>query len=472
MKIKILAVALSVFALFALASCGGENQTDDNKTLGALYSQGLEYETLENNPSQCVITGVGTCTDKDIRIPPSIDGKIVVGIDDGAFENKTFTPKSARGLSPKSTSIQTGNSSTLGGIYTPATKSEGINPEEIESVTLPLTVREIGDEAFLGCTSLDTINTTQNVSAIGKDAFKDTAYYNNEQNWEGQALYIQNCLISVSPSFQGEFTVKEGTTLVADQAFYQCTYVTTVNIAESVTTVGNYAFYGCVSLTYVSNATEITFGNSVFEGCFSYEQFIPGGGSIVTPSNPSEGASGFDEIDESIFESAKKLPIVFTANTTITTPNEPKITIDYVVTDYGFHYTVDCAGEITKELYGITDEGITTIYMRKDDKWYLTTATQPDFSDYQIPSELDFSMLSLYDEKSTIYAYENENGRFEIGVKNNKTAYFGVFVENTQIKTIYSYPSAVVLPDFSNSELVVGTVLDENGNIVHPDNIN
>lgn len=473
MKTKILALILITLSLFALVACGGGENNDNGETLGALYSKGLEYKVVEGNPSQCIITGVGTCTDKDIKIPPTIDGKTVVGIDDGAFANRTISTKSTRKMSARD-GIQIDSSFISGGITLAPTQSEdqGVSSDEIESVTIPLTVKEIGDEAFLDCESLETINSSQNITSIGKDAFTGTAYYNNEQNWEGEALYLNNCLISVSTDFQGEFVVKEGTTLIADQAFYQCVNLTNVNFAESVSIVGNYAFYGCSSLTYVAGSTEISYGNYVFEGCFSYTQAVPGlGGNPVTP--PSQDNSGlYQEIDADIFEAIKKFDFnsQFSAETVVTEDGQETI-ITYTVYSYGFHYTYKVGDEIQTELYGMTEEGTTTIYMRKNEKWYLTTAPKPDFHQYYIPEELEFDMLTVFEEKTGRYAYTSEDGsaRIVMGFKANKAEYVGYFADGFTMETTYSYSNLPNLPDYSNADLIEGIVLDQNGDVIHED---
>lgn len=469
MKFKILSILL-VLSILALPSCaflGGsktnqETNENTNIVIGNLAngnaSQGLEYEVCEANTSQCIITGIGSCTDKNIKVPVMIDGKTVVGIADGAFSPKKTPVARSGGVRALSASKK---SASITG--------EAVDTTEITSIALPLTVKEIGDEAFLGCTDLETINASQSITAIGKDAFKDTAYYNNPQNWEGQALYLQNYLITVSPDFQGEFTVKEGTTMVADQAFYNCTYVTYVNVADSVTSVGNYAFYGCTSLTYVNTAGDnIQYGTSVFEGCFSYSDLFPGFDFDSVPSKPSEEhTSGYQEIDEEIFESTRKPE--FNEVSITTRVNETEQVISYIINEHGFYYTEEFEGTLIKELYGMTDENGTTIYMRKDGKWYNTTATKPDAREYYFPMELHFDMLTLYDEETFLYAYiidGDDANRIEIGFKKSRVEYVGYFSEGVEIKTVYSDYGFSVLPDFSNADLVPDIILDENGNVI------
>ena len=46
-------------------------------------SEGLAYKVIDDNT--CYISGIGSCTDLDIKIPTYIDGYKVTGIGDSAF---------------------------------------------------------------------------------------------------------------------------------------------------------------------------------------------------------------------------------------------------------------------------------------------------------------------------------------------------------------------------------------------------
>ena len=162
---------------------------------------------------------------------------------------------------------------------------------EIPAVYADLPVQRIEAKAFANCTALKNISIPDSVISIGKDAFVDTQYYKDESNWEENVLYIGKYLIK--SAYRGQYTVKEGTLCIADQAFslgvnsgikevticdsvryigeeafYHCKYLVTVNIGNGVTIIGKSAFKQCqklVNLTIGNNVKSI--GETAFMWC-------------------------------------------------------------------------------------------------------------------------------------------------------------------------------------------------------------
>ena len=142
--------------------------------------------------------------------------------------------------------------------------------ESLTSVTIPNSVTEIGGNAFSDCTSLTSITIPDSVTEIGYYAFENTAYYNNESNWENSLLYIGNHLIKAKEDVSGNFEIKQGTKTIADFAFENCTSLTSVSIPDSVTSIGNWAFRDCTSLTSVTIPDSVTsIGVWTFGNCTS-----------------------------------------------------------------------------------------------------------------------------------------------------------------------------------------------------------
>ena len=139
----------------------------------------------------------------------------------------------------------------------------------LTSITIPNSVTFIGSSAFEYCSSLTSITIPDSVTSIGNNAFSNTAYYNNTDNWQNKVLYIDNCLIEAKTTIE-ECVVKEGTTIIANSAFEDCSSLTSITIPDSLTSIGNFAFYGCSSLTSVTIGDGVrSIGYYAFSGCSS-----------------------------------------------------------------------------------------------------------------------------------------------------------------------------------------------------------
>ena len=142
----------------------------------------------------------------------------------------------------------------------------------IKSIIIENSVTSIGDDAFYGCTSLTSVTIPYSVTSIGYDAFYDTAYYNDESNWNNGVLYISDCLIDTNDDFDSttDYTIKGGTRIIADYAFLFSKSLTSVTIPDSVTSIGDQAFNDCTNLTNATIGNGVTsIGEYAFNGCTS-----------------------------------------------------------------------------------------------------------------------------------------------------------------------------------------------------------
>ena len=141
---------------------------------------------------------------------------------------------------------------------------------KLSQIKLPEGLQYIGWGAFNQCPSLDSINIPSSVEVIGTEAFEGAGLYNNNKNWSYGALYIDNCLIKVDENYSGHFKVREGTRLIANSAFKDCKWLTSVSIPYGVTEIGVSAFRNCSSLksiTIPSSVKNIRY--QVFANCKS-----------------------------------------------------------------------------------------------------------------------------------------------------------------------------------------------------------
>lgn len=135
------------------------------------------------------------------------------------------------------------------------------NCKSLVSVTIPNSVTSIGNEAFAYCESLNHITLPDCLTDIGWWAFSDTAYYNDEKNWEkrceGDVLYLGNYLIKAD-TMASTYTVKNGTKTIASWAFRCCSELQSITIPDSVTSIGDRAFQYCTNLSEIVVPNSIT----------------------------------------------------------------------------------------------------------------------------------------------------------------------------------------------------------------------
>ncbi len=312
--------AVSLSATLTI-SVGSANQSYQ-AVYGQPYSQGVEFTT--NDDGTCSVSGIGSCTDSDVRIPPiSSEGDRVTIIYSYAFQNcssltSITIPDSVTSIGDYAfrdcrslTSITIPDSVTR--IYSYAFQ----NCSSLTSITIPEGVTSIGYEAFYGCSSLTSITIPASVTSIGGSAF-------------------QNCSSLTS------ITIPDSVTSIDDSAFSGCSSLTSITIPDSVTSIGRKAFYGCNSLIQkengvsyvdkwiidcdrsVSNVTlrsnTIGIGDDAFSDCISLT-------SITIPE-------GVTSIDAWAFGGCSSLT---------------SITIPASVTSIGNHAFSDCNSLIQKE---------------------------------------------------------------------------------------------------------------------------
>ncbi|MCD8308488.1 MAG: leucine-rich repeat domain-containing protein, partial [Clostridia bacterium] len=206
----------------------------------------------------------------------------------------------------------------------------------ITSVIISKGVTSIGGNAFYGCTSLTTITIGNSVTIIGSYAFFDTAYYNDSSNWESNVLYIDKYLVAGDTSISGDYTIKEGTTVIANSAFYSCesligitipgsvtsisdfafdwcTSLKSVTIPDSVTSIGYCAFHSCYSLTSITIPDSITFIDQVaFDGCYHLAEVYNLSSLEITVGSTGYGFVGYYALY--IYTSANTPSLLITQN--------------------------------------------------------------------------------------------------------------------------------------------------------------
>lgn len=111
----------------------------------------------------------------------------------------------------------------------------------ITDIALPKDLRSLRLRAFEGCTALASISLPDGVGGVDQYTFIDTAFYNNENNRDQGVLYLGSYLVD-GGRFEGtNYTVRQGTKTIADNAFEYKRNLT-VTLPESVEFIGTGAF--------------------------------------------------------------------------------------------------------------------------------------------------------------------------------------------------------------------------------------
>jgi hypothetical protein len=157
----------------------------------------------------------------------------------------------------------------------------------LATLTIPSGVTSIGNTAFSGNVDLTSAVLANTVTNIGSEAFSECVSLTNFslpntlttiQNWFSDCPSLASITIPGSVTNLGAYafsgcglthiTIPDSVTAIANDAFYDCTALTSVIIGNGVTTIGDDAFYVCPSLASVTLGNQVSYiGSSAFWGC-------------------------------------------------------------------------------------------------------------------------------------------------------------------------------------------------------------
>ena len=236
-------------------------------------SQGLKYEEKDGG---YIVKGMDSCTDTDLVIPSSYNGKPVTGIAEGAFYNCTTI---------KSVTILDGVKNIGGAAFYYCTSIEKVVlPDSIETIgymafstcraltdiNLPDSIQSIGHQGFYYCTSLTSITLPKELTSIEDLLFCDCSAL--------ESVTMGDKIQSIgNRAFYGTkltaFDVPDSVTVIKQEAFTNCDYLQTASIGSGVTGIWKGAFKGCTALErvdfavstgwYVADSSTATEGDAI-----------------------------------------------------------------------------------------------------------------------------------------------------------------------------------------------------------------
>ena len=120
----------------------------------------------------------------------------------------------------------------------------------LKKVVIPKNIEEIEWSVFEDCTSLDDIVIENDNVIIDHNAFLNTGYYNNKENWDNGILYLGKYLLDSKEDIKGYHIIKEGTQVICKMAFCNRD-VEGLAFPKSLKTIQKEALLNCDTLSYV-----------------------------------------------------------------------------------------------------------------------------------------------------------------------------------------------------------------------------
>ena len=147
-------------------------------------------------------------------------------------------------------------------------------PETIEHNGKTYDVTCIGDSAFYNCTGLNSISLPNSVASIGRNAFYNTAWFDNQPDGVVYAGKVAYAYKGTMPKGT-ELVLKEGTLGIASYAFSDCQNMVSFTIPNSVRCLGNHSFISCTGLTSAFIPKNVTtIGIAPFDRCEGLENIV------------------------------------------------------------------------------------------------------------------------------------------------------------------------------------------------------
>ena len=152
----------------------------------------------------------------------------------------------------------------------------------------------IRSEAFRGCRALAEISLPPSVMSVGKNAFQDTKW------WEDQPdglIVLDGIVLGCKNSTPEKIVIPEGARGIADYAFQYCGLME-VSLPSTLKFIGASAFSNCMNLKAVDIPGSVeTIESSCFSSCPALERVSVGNGCRAVSSTAFRNCYGLNSVD-------------------------------------------------------------------------------------------------------------------------------------------------------------------------------
>ena len=270
----LLLIALVLSIGCALVACGNP-PPEENNVSTVVDKQGVAYE-LNDDSTAYVVVGLCNVTTKDIVLPKSIGGRDVVGIKAYAFKGydnieSVSIPESMTNIGDyafygcstlnKITFAKNSKLTTIG-------EYAFTDCVSIATITLPNSLKVIGANAFERCNGIKQIAIPKSVETLSANAFRDCLTLKTVTFSNNSSLSTIGTEAFCGCTALSTVTLPEGLVGVSSSAFFGCSNLASLTLPTTLVDIEPYAFYGCAILTEVAIPDSVeTIGASAFNNC-------------------------------------------------------------------------------------------------------------------------------------------------------------------------------------------------------------